>query len=205
MSTPAKIICFCNRVSQDLVESCIQQGARTLAEIYDRCGAGTGPCGGSCRNSIQELIHRSEGKATQAIAGGSPSAAEAPPALVEGISLFNRRYYWECHEILEGIWMDEYGPPRLFYQGIIQASAALYHVLNANPKGVIRLAQEAQKKLSAYLPSYYGIELKPLLESLATFVAESQEILGQTRSSFSYNRLPQLRLGEEMNSPIPSR
>lgn len=205
MSTPGKIICFCNRVPQQTVESCIEQGAHTLSEIYDRCGAGTGPCGGSCRNSIQELIRKAEGVSRGPNADNAPLAHEAPPGLVEGISLFNRRYYWECHEILEDIWMEEHGPARLFYQGIIQASAALYHVLNANPKGVIRLAQEAQKKLSSYLPSYFGIELKPLLESLASFVAESEEILGQTRSSFSYNRLPQLRLGEEMNPSKPSR
>lgn len=181
----------------------MEQGARTLAEVYDRCGAGTGPCGGSCRSSIQKIIHEAEhstmGKTMPASMAPFPQATDAPRELVEAISLFNRRYYWEAHEVLEDIWLTEQGPARLFYQGLIQSAAALYHVLNANPKGVIRLAQEAQKKLRPYLPHYYEIALSDLLEVLAAYVQQSQEILGQTRPGFDYERLPQLRLGTEMN------
>jgi len=52
----APIICYCNYITQELVEIAIAKGARNLTEIYDETTAGTGPCGGSCRNNILQLI-----------------------------------------------------------------------------------------------------------------------------------------------------
>jgi predicted metal-dependent hydrolase/bacterioferritin-associated ferredoxin len=190
-----EILCYCNRASVALVKSAIEAGASSLGQVYDRCGAGVGPCGGACRVRISALLDEAKGTA--------PSSSEEapPPALIEAISLFNRHYYWECHEVLEKEWMDEYGKKRLFYQGIIQAAAALYHVLNANPAGVIRLAAEASNKLQAYRPKYLGVPLEDLLEKLSLFIAEAKEILAQSRSGFDYLKLPYLTIGTEMDTP----
>jgi hypothetical protein len=171
-------------------------GAKDLGSIYDRCGAGVGPCGGACRVKIQELLNEVTLKAAK-----PPDQEKSPPALVEAISLFNRHYYWECHEVLEHEWLEEHGPRKLFYQGLIQASAALYHVLNANPQGVIRLAQESIHKLQAYRPRYMGVELEKLISGLEFYKNSAKEILGQTRSGFDYKLLPYLTIGTEMDTP----
>jgi hypothetical protein len=140
---------------------------------------------------------------TESQAQSSPSIKdeESPPALIEAISLFNRHYYWECHEVLEEVWMNEYGPRRLFYQGIIQAAAALYHVLNANPKGVIKLTEDSLSKLQAYKPSYLGVPIENLMESLKNYGQEAKEILGQSREGFDYAKLPYLTIGDDMETP----
>lgn len=49
-------ICLCNFVTQETIEKAIAEGAHTLAEIYDKTGAGTGPCGGSCRPTLVKMI-----------------------------------------------------------------------------------------------------------------------------------------------------
>lgn len=193
MTEDKDFACYCNKVDWLAVDHAIEAGARNLGEIYDRCGAGTGPCGGACRASLQLRLN----KATPALP--KPSGPPAPPGLVKAVSLFNRRYYWETHEILEDLWMDEYGPDRLFLQGIIQAAAALYHVLNANPKGVIKLAEDSRAKLIPYLPSRYEIPLAGLLEALELYAQQSREILGGTLTGFDYDRLPVLTIGVEMN------
>jgi len=187
------IVCFCNKVSRAKIEHVIKNGANSLSAIYDACGAGTGPCGGSCRASLREIM-----RSLDTPQADSAPSEEIPLPLVKAISLFNRRYYWECHEVLENLWMAEYGKPRLFYQGIIQASAALYHVLNSNPKGVVRLAQEAQNKLKAYSPSFLSIPVDELINSLGHYIEEARDILGGTTSGFNYDLLPQIQIGPAM-------
>ena len=44
------------------------------------------------------------------------------PRLIRGIEEFNRGLYFECHETLEEIWLEEHGEDRKFYQGIIQVA-----------------------------------------------------------------------------------
>lgn len=51
-----EIICRCNNVSRDTIESAIKDGACTLNEIFDGTQAGVGPCGGSCRRKLGPLL-----------------------------------------------------------------------------------------------------------------------------------------------------
>jgi bacterioferritin-associated ferredoxin len=197
------IVCFCNNVLTSTVQAAIEKGASNLSEIFDKTGAGTGPCGGTCRDSLLLML-----KSFYKGPGDKSQASEAPEwvpslSLVEAISLFNRRYYWETHEVLERLWLEETGEIKAFYQGLIQASAALYHVLNANPRGVIRLAEEAARKLAPYMPAYETIPLGNLVASLASLGAQAKEILGGTRSGFDYDMLPVLRVGDHMGKAEP--
>ncbi len=197
MDGPEDIACYCNHVRWTTVDQAIRDGARTLPQLYDRSQAGNGPCGGSCRDSLAKRIK--ELSSLPASAENKSASSELPPtALVKAVSLFNRRYYWETHEVLEEAWLDEQGSDRLFLQGLIQASAALYHVLNANPKGALKLAEDAANKLEAYRPSRYGLALDPLIETLRFYAHQSREILGRAITGFDYDRLPMLTLGRLM-------
>lgn len=51
-----EIICLCNNVSRDVIESAIRAGADTLNKIFDNTMAGVGPCGGSCRRKLQPML-----------------------------------------------------------------------------------------------------------------------------------------------------
>ena len=48
------------------------------------------------------------------------------PRFLKGIEEFNQGLFFECHETLEEIWLEEHGEDRAFYQGIIQIAATLY-------------------------------------------------------------------------------
>jgi hypothetical protein len=43
-----------------------------------------------------------------------------PPEYLRGIDLFNAGDYFECHEVLEDIWMVSSGQEKLFYQGMVR-------------------------------------------------------------------------------------
>jgi bacterioferritin-associated ferredoxin len=178
----SRLVCFCNNVSEATIKDAIENhGCTNLEKVYDRTQAGVGPCGGSCRRKILELIH-----------GAQPTNKwQVPDGVIQALSLFNRRYYWETHEVLEEIWMEETGELKIFYQGVIQAAAALYHVLNNNPKGVIKLADSAVEKLRPFLPIYREvIETQALVKSMEFYSAQSREILTGASPGFDFSALP---------------
>ncbi len=51
-----QIVCFCNTISLETIQTAIKNGAQTLNEIYDQTMAGVGPCGGSCRRRIAPML-----------------------------------------------------------------------------------------------------------------------------------------------------
>lgn len=51
-----EIICRCNEISREQIESAIRAGAKTLNEIFDATTAGVGACGGSCRRKLKPLL-----------------------------------------------------------------------------------------------------------------------------------------------------
>ncbi|HYY47426.1 MAG TPA: DUF309 domain-containing protein [Thermoplasmata archaeon] len=81
----------------------------------------------------------------------------------EGIRLFNDRFFFEAHEVLEGVWREERGEPRLFLQGLIQISAAYHHTQNGNLVGAITLLQRGAEKMRRYPAGYLGIDTEDLL------------------------------------------
>jgi bacterioferritin-associated ferredoxin len=192
------IVCFCNHISARQVRVAIEKGSTSLESIYDQTTAGVGACGGSCRSELKKMLleSRTSGNETQKNKRDPQQVEEWIPPLevTKAISMFNRRYYWETHEILEHLWLEEHGDTKLFYQGIIQAAAAFYHVLNANPKGVIKLAEDSSRKLSQFLPKFKSIPLEALVESLADFAGQAREILRESKSGFEYEKLPKIQI-----------
>ncbi len=52
-----EIICRCNNISRETIETAIRDGAKTMNEIFDLTSAGVGPCGGSCRRKLAPLLN----------------------------------------------------------------------------------------------------------------------------------------------------
>ena len=52
---------------------------------------------------------------------------EKEQAISDGISYFNNERFWECHEILEGVWKNCDGDEKVLVQGLILVAAGLVH------------------------------------------------------------------------------
>ena len=61
------------------------------------------------------------------------------PRFLKGIDEFNRGFFYEAHETLEQLWLEDHGPEREFYQGIIQVAAAYFKWEQEVPRGTIKL------------------------------------------------------------------
>jgi predicted metal-dependent hydrolase len=90
------------------------------------------------------------------------SAADDPRFLA-GITCFNRRAFFEAHEVWEEIWREEQGPARRFYQGLIQLAVCLHHFGNGNTRGARKLCLSGCGYLQPYRPAYLGLDLERLL------------------------------------------
>ena len=85
--------------------------------------------------------------------------AQDDPRLQKGIEEFNQQLFFECHETLEEIWLEERGEDRKFYQGIIQIAAGYFKLQQGVPAGAIKLWRMGLEKLEPYSPVYLGVEL----------------------------------------------
>ena len=86
------------------------------------------------------------------------------PRFIKGIEEFNSGLYFECHETLEEIWLEEHGEERKFYQGIIQIAAGYYKLEQGVPVGALKLWRMGIEKLQAYGPVYLGVNVDALVD-----------------------------------------
>lgn len=85
--------------------------------------------------------------------------ADERRALERGVAEFNAGFFFECHDTLEDLWAGLRGPSRDFFQGLIQVSVALYHLIGGNLAGAESMLRRALKRFDAYPDTYYGFDL----------------------------------------------
>ena len=88
----------------------------------------------------------------------------------EGIRLFNAGEFWHAHEQWEACWLEATEPDKTFYQGIIQAAAALVHWQKGNPRGLLLNWRKARSKLVALPQTMHGLDLSELISSMDRLV-----------------------------------
>lgn len=112
--------------------------------------------------------------------GGAPAEAPWSPdtpwaedrRYLRGLDLFDQRFYWEAHEVLEALW---HFAPRgsadaALLQGLIQAAAALLKRHLGQPRAAERLLERAQARLAdaaKHGPWQRGLHLPSLSPRLA--------------------------------------
>lgn len=92
------------------------------------------------------------------------------------VDLYNYAYWWEAHEVLEGLWGNFPGgsPESDLLQGIIKISAGFYKWHLQNARGVdyhYAGGTLLLKQALAHSPVYMGIDLEEYLERLAKHFA----------------------------------
>jgi len=113
-----------------------------------------------------------------------------------GIAEFNDRLFFECHETLEAIWMEDPNPrARLFFQGLIQVAVGFYHLGNLNFKGARNLLERGSGKLEAFSPERHGVNVATLLEAVASCRAEIARLGRERLSEFDVSLVPTITLG----------
>lgn len=86
------------------------------------------------------------------------------------IYYFNiERDYFECHEVMEALWLEEGRNP--IFQGLLQIAVGLYHHRNGNVSGSIKLFSQGIAKLEAQPDILHGIRLGKLVEESRVYTS----------------------------------
>jgi hypothetical protein len=127
------------------------------------CGRAAGYCpeGGLAPEPLLDAAAR-----LGAALAGAEGSAGWPQGYREGARLFDEGQFYEAHEAWEEVWVEEEGPLRPFYQGLIQAAAALHHHGNGNWTGMASLLREAREKLLRFRPATMGLDVEAFLAAL---------------------------------------
>lgn len=122
--------------------------------------------------------------------GAEPGRPEPPDprrwqtcrAYLYGVDLFNHGYYWEAHEVWEGLWhvSARRGPAGSFFKALIHLAAAGVKVREGKPRGVERHArraaeffEEAAVGLGSGGARYMGLGLEELAGRARSVAARS--------------------------------
>ncbi|MFB5760511.1 DUF309 domain-containing protein [Paenibacillus medicaginis] len=95
-------------------------------------------------------------------------AVNYPPLYIAYLVYFNRdRDYFECHEVLEELWLETGRNP--LYKGLLQLAVGLFHFRNGNVRGARMMLESALQKLKAAEEAALGIDMGRLVSETAHY------------------------------------
>jgi len=104
----------------------------------------------------------------------SPAIAERIRAFAGGdldphyagyFDCFNRQLFYEAHDVLEELWLqDRKGPSGDFYKGLIQLAGAFVHVQKNRPQPALALLDLAATNLAKYSPLHVQLSIAEALQ-----------------------------------------
>lgn len=136
-----------------------------------------------------------------ASADAPASISDLDMALRKAALLFNHWCFFEVHEVLEPVWMEEVGDVKRFLQGLIQAAVALYHLGRGNVAGARSLLAEGLAKLSPHQPSFIGVELEEFVAGLEACRAAVIRLRPENAVEFDTRLIPRM---EYAGAPPPA-
>jgi hypothetical protein len=123
-------------------------------------------------------------------------------ALECGAALYNARLYFETHELLEEIWVEQpRGRDRTVLQGIIQAAVGLYHFQHGNWRGGIRVLGYGLSKGEAGRPVFHGLAMDRFLDGLSGCRLAAQAVLAEDQAAFPWETVPPMRFASGGEAP----
>ena len=97
-----------------------------------------------------------------------PEEWERSEDYLYGVDLYNYAYWWESHEVFEGLWhvVGHNTEQGNFFQALIQLTAANLKYFLGNPGAAHNLLRSGIIRLKNVPPSYMGIDVLRLTEAL---------------------------------------
>ena len=95
---------------------------------------------------------------------------EKEQAISDGISYFNNERFWECHEILEGVWKNCTGNEKFLVQGLILVAAGLVHYQKDEDEICISIFNRALAKLENSNGQYHNIDIDKIKKTVTEMI-----------------------------------
>ena len=95
---------------------------------------------------------------------------EKEEAISEGIFYFNNERFWECHEILEGVWKNCDGDEKFLVQGLILVAAGLVHYQKDEDPICLSIFTRALEKLENSDGQYHNIDIDKIKKTISEMI-----------------------------------
>ena len=104
-----------------------------------------------------------------------PEEWERAEDYLYGIDLYNFAYWWECHEIFEGLWhaVGHDTKQGNFFQALIQFAAANLKLFTGNHQAAEKLLTSGMSRLQKLPNLYIGIDVARLIEDVRQHIVDS--------------------------------
>ena len=89
----------------------------------------------------------------------APEYLTEDEALSKARILFNAERYWECHEVLEGLWRQKQGDEKRTLQGLILVCAAYVHHQKGEEGVAVGVLGRAAKLLESPVQTYGAFDV----------------------------------------------
>lgn len=100
------------------------------------------------------------------------------PLYLAYLVYFNRdRDYFECHEVLEELWLEQNHNP--LYKALLQTAVGLYHFRNGNVRGGRIMLSGSYEVLRKYPDVTLGIQLGKLVQEIGRYVRKLEDYEAQ--------------------------
>jgi hypothetical protein len=114
--------------------------------------------------------------------------------LLRASDLFNRKLYFECHDLVEEAWSEAQGEDRDLLQSLIHVSVGLYHVAAGNHKGAKSLLERGVLGLEPFLPARDGLDLLGLSRQARRCLEKTELALAGERIEWEAEDVPVMRV-----------
>ncbi len=104
---------------------------------------------------------------------------EKEDAISYGISYFNEERFWECHEVLEGVWKTIEGDEKSLVNGLILVAAGLVHYQKDEDNICVSIFKRAIEKLRNSKGQYYDIDIDRIKKTVIEMI-NTKEIFSFT-------------------------
>jgi len=113
-------------------------------------------------------------------------------AVQAGVTLFNRRRYFEAHEHWERCWGESAGDARPFLEGLVQLATGLHlRTRRGGTRGAEHLLARCLVTLDDYRPHAHGIDVERLVTDVGTYLDWLREVQRPHRL-LDVRRLPRI-------------
>ncbi|MFQ3167859.1 MAG: putative metal-dependent hydrolase [Limisphaerales bacterium] len=116
------------------------------------------------------------------------------PHFVGYIRCFNEQKFYEAHDVLEALWLqDRHGPDGDFFKGLIQFAGAFVHLQKQRPRPASKLFRLCATYLANYPSPHLALDVANVLR-LAKRWGEAAQTLGREGDLLAKQAPPKLRL-----------
>ena len=99
---------------------------------------------------------------------------EKEESVEKGRDYFNYERFWECHEILEGVWKKTYEGEKDLVQGIILVAAAFVHYQKNEDDICLSILKRAIEKFGNSSGKYYKIDVDALRHKVSEIISSGK-------------------------------